>query len=402
MFLANDYLEPLDLDYNEIELANELKKLEENAGVMIKSYPFTKEELLTFLESKEFLSVIFKDENKEKPTTFELANICKNLPEEYKKEQILREKRRRNQAYKTLDYYLSNLTFYDYFSTSAFEIAKNAKYITQSYGQEEVSLEFLFLTFFDPEFVISDILREEKLNSVFFKKFLKKLKKNITPTIKKLNLVEKCYEVISNIKIRQICTKFLDIINNNADDFYEYIKYSLGYTRFPRYKNEESKFDQEIFFSFKVHTIFEKCTKNAQERFKTPIITPEIIFITLMENNKLEITKFIRKTIKGEAEFYVLRYRLLKRLYHQEINVRQQVSRNQQFFAYLMKTKISESSFDQLMEKELLGKAVNLFRNVLITDLLKYDLFKDFDSETEASIATSPKRYYSTRINKEE
>jgi hypothetical protein len=54
------------------------------------------------------------------------------------------------------------------------------------------------------------------------------------------------------------------------------------------------------------------------------------------------------------------------------------------------------------MEKELLGKAVNLFRNVLITDLLKYDLFKDFDSETEASIATSPKRYYSTRINKEE
>jgi hypothetical protein len=96
-----------------------------------------------------------------------------------------------------------------------------------------------------------------------------------------------------------------------------------------------------------------------------------------------------------ENQWYIFRYKLLKRLYHQEVNIRTQVPRNQHFFAYLLKTELSENNFENLIEKKLLAKAVLLFRNVLISKIIKNNFFEDFNKETNLSILISPKRTYS-------
>ena len=43
------------------------------------------------------------------------------------KNQIKNERRRRNQAYQSLDYMLSRITYFDFFSADAFNIAKYSK-----------------------------------------------------------------------------------------------------------------------------------------------------------------------------------------------------------------------------------------------------------------------------------
>jgi len=77
-----------------------------------------------------------------------------------------------------------------------------------------------------------------------------------------------------------------------------------------------------------------------------------------MEEKGFVVNKLIKKNIKDETNWYLLRYKLLKRLYSQESNVRGQVKRNQQFFAYLLKIHLSDASFEKLIEKKLLGNAV--------------------------------------------
>ena len=66
-------------------------------------------------------------------------------------EQIRFEKRRRNQAYKALDYILARVSYFDFFSSNAFTLALYSKYFTQLYTKKIVTSEYTNLThaFFD-------------------------------------------------------------------------------------------------------------------------------------------------------------------------------------------------------------------------------------------------------------
>ena len=57
-----------------------------------------------------------------------------------REEKISLEKRRRNYTYKTLDYILSNLTYFDFFSLDAFEVLKQSKKLGDFYKSEEITL----------------------------------------------------------------------------------------------------------------------------------------------------------------------------------------------------------------------------------------------------------------------
>ena len=63
-------------------------------------------------------------------------------------EKINLEKRRRHQVYTTLDYLVSGVTYFDFFSTDAFEIAENSKYLGQICNKKQVTSEILLLSFF--------------------------------------------------------------------------------------------------------------------------------------------------------------------------------------------------------------------------------------------------------------
>jgi hypothetical protein len=385
-----NYLEPIEFDLSEFKEFEEFDQ--------ISSYPFTKEELLSHLLSDDFIASMNYDETQielkkkhenlrtssEIDKIIGLKRIMSNLPLEKKQKEIVLEKRRRYQAYKLLDYNLSKLTYFDFFSLDSFLISKNSKCISQIFKHQKVLVEAFLLPFFDSDFELSKVLKEFN----FDENFVQKLRKNLKDSIKiknidsDLNIFQKNGKKI--IEKIQIVTKNIQEIFTNyfplADDDFE---------------NTNDILNQRIKYSYEMHQIFEKSAENALQRFKTPIITAEILFITIMEDKNSRIGKLIKKQLKNETTWYLFRYQLLKRLYNQEANVRSEVIPNQQFFAYLLKTELLGIHFDKLIEKKLLQKAVSLFRNFVITDTLKNDLWISFNYETHMSIDISPKRYYS-------
>ena len=144
-----------------------------------------------------------------------------------------------------------------------------------------------------------------------------------------------------------------------------------------------------------MNQLFEKIVENALYRFKTPVVTPDLLFITFMEEKTTKAGKLITKMLKNEANWYLVRYRLIKRLHSQEVLIRGEITKNQHYFAYLMKTRFSEFDFNKLIKNELLLTAVSFFRNFLVKDILKQNLFQTLGDEISHSIKINNKRKYS-------
>lgn len=380
-----NYLEPIDFEMTNSPQLDEIDELDELDET--KPYPFTKSELLSYIVTDEFLESI--NYNSGETTTkgtssFDLKKIFDNISFEIKQEEIAAEKRRRYQTYKSLDYQLSNFTFFDFFSADAFEIIKNSKFLSQIYKQKQVTSEFLFLPFFDSKFEIATILEEFGFNEDFIQNFC-------------FNL-EEIPQQKSQIKnkltfLLQENSKNPNQVNSSVVDVWLEIQKIFGFTN----DIVEQSSQKEIQFSYEANQLFEKSADNAMVRFKTPIITPEILFISLMEEKNFLVGKLIKKELLDETNWYLLRYKLLKKLYNQEAVIKSEIKKSHQFFAYLLKTQISESNFQKLIEKKALQKAVSLFRNYVVRDVLKSDFLENFDIETHASIMTGATRYYSKK-----
>ena len=191
-------------------------------------------------------------------------NIVFDLPNANEKpqtisEKILNEKRRRHQTYMALDYFLSAVTYFDFFSSDAFKVVKNAKYLAQICNKN-VTSELLLLPFFSYPSDVSKILgdfgiTEEEIENIVAslqvkkkENFLQKQKGNLTQTLK------------------------------NVKGFF--IKETLA-------------LNQKVKYSHEVNKIFEKAAENALVRFKTPVISPEILFITIIEEKNTKAAKMI-------------------------------------------------------------------------------------------------------------
>ena len=148
---------------------------------------------------------------------------------------------------------------------------------------------------------------------------------------------------------------------------------------------QKIKSNSTIKFSLEVNTLFEKAAENALKRFKTPVISTEILFITLMEQDKTRASRILKKFIPEEIDWLLLRYNLLKRLYMHESSIRTQVTTNQQYFAYLLKIKFSDVEFENTIKNGYLSDVVSSFRNELIGDALKVNIHSLLKTEISTS-----------------
>ena len=96
------------------------------------------------------------------------------------------------------------------------------------------------------------------------------------------------------------------------------------------------------------------------------------------------------------TEWHLLRYRLIKSLHRNESIIRSEVTKNQQYFAYLLKTELSELEFNKLIDTDSLVTGVQLFRNMLITQLTQVNIFNLVFDEVKKSIKITNKRKYSS------
>lgn len=268
-------------------------------------------------------------------------------------EKIKNEKRRRNQIYIALDYLLSILSYFDFFSFDAFIIAKRSKYLAKIYKESLVTSEFLLLPFIQSSTKISLFLKDFDITEDFFLKLYlsEKSEKNFSFNF---------FTGIQQLRLNFVSDKKL------------------------------------IDFSHEMNLLFEKASENALLRFKTPVITSDILFITLMEQKNCKASKFLKKALKTETNWYLLRYKIIKHIHYQESSIRSEVSKNQHYFGYLLKTQLNEIEFDRLIKNEILSTGISLFRNTLISNVLEKNLFTLVKKEIEKSIELTNKRKYSS------
>jgi hypothetical protein len=287
-------------------------------------------------------------------------NKLLNSPDEFKSnsnesslsKKVLLEKRKRHQAYITIDYLLGFLTYFDFFSNDTFQIVKNSIFFSKLLEKNTITSDVLLISLLDEKFELSKVLKEYNLSQ----------------------------------------ESLLGIFSNTDSKTGKKNSFSTFFSK--KAKSEEFE-EKEIIYSQEMNQLFEKIVENALYRFKTPVVTPDLLFITFMEEKTTKAGKLITKMLKNEANWYLVRYRLIKRLHSQEVLIRGEITKNQHYFAYLMKTRFSEFDFNKLINNELLLTAVSFFRNFLVKDILKQNLFQTLGDEISHSIKINNKRKYS-------
>lgn len=300
-----------------------------------------------------------KEKNIFVSTKLSLENV--NIPKT-KEEKILLEKRKRYQVYKKLEYTLSTITYFDFYSTNAFKIALNSKYLAQSCERKIATSELLLLPFLASDSSISKMLNSFELNESL-----------ISDYISEFNRFSQ-----KSFQDRQI---------NNFKFFFHDLKMDFFLKEF--------SLSPEINYSKELNNIFEKSAENALIRFKTPVVTSEILFLTMMEEKHTRVGKIIKTFIKNEADWYLLRFKLLKLIHSDETGIRSTLKKNQYYFGYLLKTQLSESQFKNLLENNLFSERVSVFRNKIIRDVLNFNLTTFLYQDIHNSIKLNNKRKYS-------
>lgn len=277
-------------------------------------------------------------------------------------EKIILEKRKRHQTYAAMDYLLSVGTYFDFFSTDAFKLLESTNYLAQKLSRP-INTDLLFLSYF---YCNSSVL--ELLKSVDFQE---NLETNLSTYFPELTALEP--------SIRSSKTRRLG----------QFLKNLL------QFKHKVQPLDKQD-YSHEILLIFDKASENALTRFKTPVITSEILFITLMEESSTKISKVIKSCFGNQMEWYLFRYDLMKVIHKHESTIRSDVMKNQQYFAYLLRTQLPTFEFNHLIENEELGKGVSIFRNSLILSTLKTDIFESLLKDINLSIKITNKRTYSS------
>jgi len=263
---------------------------------------------------------------------------------------IQNEKRRRTQIYSTIDYLISNLTYFDFFSVNAFSLVKYSKYLASSSPNLLVTNELIFLSFFS-------------FSNTKFCEFLRQ-------------------SGITENRVQPL----LQYIIPFSDNFFSIQGLPLLFSK---------KTNKKVKFSKEVYNLFEKAAENALKRFKTPVITNEILFITLLEEKSFKISKILKKILKTDTKWYLFRFELVKMIHSHQSAIRSEVSINQQYFGYLLQIQLNSDQFNQLIEQNNLSNGVSLFRNSLISNILKLDFFNYLTKDIETSIyLTSACRSY--------
>jgi hypothetical protein len=273
-------------------------------------------------------------------------------------------------------------TYFDFFSNDAFEIINISKSIVQDYQLQTVSSEIFLFSFLREKTEFSEFLKTYSVSDIRVSYLLSLAlneKTSFFTSSKKLKLkkgmIEFCFNKLNNLFSIQLKDTIFQSFNKLKSGFLK-IYYKGTYKQKKKQTLQEQKifsFFSGIQFSNEMHDILEKAAENAFLRFKTPVITSEILFITLMESKETNAGKILEYQFPLSLNWYLLRYQLLKRQYYQEIEIRSQIEKSQRFFTYLLKTQLSTQEFEKLSLDKSLQDVTTLFRNILIKNAMQVD-----------------------------
>lgn len=250
------------------------------------------------------------------------------------------EKRRRNQIYSRLNYFLNLITLGDFFSPDLLKIISFSNLLSQfDDKQTKTDLNYLIFSFFCFENSATEIIKNK--TDFSFEKYSTILNKNFSE--KEINIA-------------------LEKINSNS-------------------LSNSSNISTELNYLLNFASIF------TFDCLKTPIISTKIFFLYIL--NYLYFLKYPKSSIKNSEEhlkFLVQRFCFLKEIYKEEAFIRHTIDINQMYFAYLLKIYLSELEFKNLVDTKSLKSSVRFFRNNLISKVLKTNLFPILNNDIYKNI----------------
>ena len=283
----------------------------------------------------------------------------KNIDSLTLNKKIFLEKRKRHQIYTTLDYIGSHKNMFDFYSYDTIFLLKRAQNSAKIIKQKKVTTELLLLAFFNSD---SELL-------LIFKKF--------------------------NLSFQRIF-KYIDYGYDLKDSYKNPLKIFFE----PLTKNvslfwNPKQLNKTIEYNYEVKYILEKALENAF-RFKTPVLSPEIFFLTLLEEKSTSAGQLLKLALKTDLQWNLLRYELLKKIHNQESKVQGNIFKNSRYFAYILKSELSDLQFEKLLKQDkYITRAILNFRDLVINNLLSVDLSSVIHSDIKTSIKATNIRTYS-------
>jgi len=265
-------------------------------------------------------------------------------------DKIKLEKRKRNQVYSSINYLKSHSNKFDFFSSDSVKILRSANQLSKKFNQENIGSEFLLLAFFQSQIQLLKIFEKFDISS----------------------------ELIENY-ISTAYKKAEDLGQNSS--FFSKLK-------------KENILNSKIEYNFEVKNIIETCIENSY-RFKTPVITSEILFLTLLENEKSSSGILLKKILKNDIQWNLLRYEILKKIHYQETTLQGSISKNFRYFAYLLKLELSDNKFEKLLSKNEFSFAIEAYRDLITSKILEVNIFQVLENEIKFSIRSNNFRTYS-------
>jgi hypothetical protein len=150
-------------------------------------------------------------------------------------------------------------------------------------------------------------------------------------------------------------------------------------------------------FSTEVTDIFERAVENAFLIFKTPIITPEIVFYTMMEK-ETTISNIIKNCFgNDDSKWNLFRVNLLTRSHEQESLLRSTIEPTELYFAYLLKVDMKDSEYAALLKDSFkFGLRVQEYRHDIISTVLDGNMHDELRTDIHNCLElTTNERNYS-------
>lgn len=341
---------------------------------------------------------------------FNLKLDFNNFPDLHEKVKILlanpkvKEKRRRNLANFIFNRTLQQSTYFDFFSQDSIKSLVLAKKIAQILKEREVSEETLFLSLcLNSNTSIYNLIKKNNIgNALIIKGFLAQEKYKEYPSTLKKNIEQKIVEMLSSFFFKDA----KEIVKQSFKSFLNKPVTSLSkiFLMKRSIKKKKSKLVSKYFakllflskslkqitFSSASFLFFEQAMKLANEKYKTPTITTDVLTLLLLESSKIQ--SVTNRVAKMPSLLKEMKYILIRSLYDNELAIKDENDRNLHYFCYLLKIGTSEQFFHKVIQKQDLILTGNLslkafsIRDFLVKKMIRIKFLKLIETEVIKSI----------------
>ncbi len=262
---------------------------------------------------------------------------------------------------KIVDFFNSPTQPFDFLSKDLYVALSNSQKVSKLFSKKKISLKRMFMSIIS----CSDLVR-----SVFNDNFL-----------------------FEENKKKNIFYAFLNFIKKKK----KFIKFKTKLFLFFNRKKEKGLAQQNICFSSSALEVILKSLENAKSRFYTPIVTPEIMFLTILEG-KWKLSNKIKKKIKNNISLYSARQKLISKIYEDESIFKRSLDKQSMFFGYLLKKELRSCDYYKPEKNSFfnnLKTKVFLFKKSLLERISKQNIFFELKKDflLSANFCYSPREY---------